>query len=364
MSSKRNAILALCSLVLGLGSTVAQTNVQTKVLVLNKSGGYAHTDAIVALADLLKNNAVPWNLAVTVQEDATNFTLPFLRGFNVVVFNNNTSLGSVVTGAGQAAFTQWMQEGGGVLGMHGAMDHSDTWKWYTDNMALSKFSGHSGYCDAPNSQVQVDDVATNGVVRAQKPEYASLLAVLPKTKWTWCDEWYAFTSNPRNLVDMLITIDEKTFTPSNVMGDHPVTWTLKMPVGPTGKQGKYFYSSRGHAKQTFDDVNTKNMVHFGVCWSAGYAFTATSCQSVATSIGGKPFVQTSMDARAVDGSLLIKVTGSGEHRAEVYGMDGRKVAQEKAIGNKDFSFANLAKSKVYLVKVKSGKQILTQRIVL
>lgn len=366
MFKKLTAILSACSLFLALGSAIGQTNVQTKVLILNKVGAYAHTTAINALTDLLKNNATGWNLQVTVSTDASNFTLPYLRGFNVVVFNNNTSLGSVITGGGQTAFTQWMQEGGGVVGLHGAMDHGDTWKWYTDNMALSKFSGHSGWCDAPNSMVMVDTVKTNGVLRAAKPEYASLLSVLPKTKWNWCDEWYAFTSNPRNLVDMLITIDEKSFTPSNIMGDHPVTWALKMPVGPTGKQGKYFYSSRGHDTPAFADVNTKSMIHFGLCWSSGLEFTATSCQTPATisTKGVAPFVKTSMDARSVDGALMIKVTGSGEHRAEIFGMDGRKVAESSAVGDKDFYFSNVPKSKMYLLKVKTGKQVLTKRIVL
>lgn len=364
MFKKSIAFIAGCSLFLALGIASAQTNVPLKVLVINKSGGYPHTDAIVALGDLLKNSATPWNMVVTAQDDGANFTLPFLRGFNVVVFNNNTSLGSVIQGTAQAAFIQWMQEGGGAIGFHGAMDHSDTWKWYTDNMALSKFSGHSGYCDAPNSQVMVDTVKTAGVVRSEKPEYASLLAVLPKTHWTWCDEWYAYTSNPRNLVDMLITIDEKTFTPSNVMGDHPVTWAMKLPAGPTGKQGRFFYSSRGHAKPVFDDANTKSMVHFGLCWAAGLGFTAASCQTATTSALEIPFVKTSMDARVVDGSFMIKVTGTGEHRAEVYGFNGRKVAEIITEGNQDISFTDLPKAKMYLLKVKTGKQVLTKRIVL
>lgn len=67
--------------------------------------------SINTLAQLLQNNAKTWNLTVTVSQSASNFAFPYLRGFDVVFLNNNTSLGQVITGAGQAAFTQWMQEG-------------------------------------------------------------------------------------------------------------------------------------------------------------------------------------------------------------------------------------------------------------
>ena len=360
--------MAACTAALTMGfQAKAQTPVNTKVLVLNPSGGYSHTSAINALATLLNQQATAWNLTVTVSQSASNFTLPYLRGFDVVFLNNNTALGSVITGAGQGAFSQWMQEGGGAVGLHGALDHSDTWAWYTQNMAKSKFASHSNYCGQPNAKVMVDTVKTAGEVRAKKPEYAALISALPNTPWTWCDEWYSLTSNPRNLVDVLMTIDERTYTPGTPMGDHPVTWTVKLPpLAPGGKQGKFFYSARGHDTPNFSDANTRNMIRFGLCWSSGREMGAASCQTPPT-IGITPAgapARTSFRAEARHGVLQVSVQGEGLHSVEVTSLSGRVVAGKPVNGNGEVRFANLDGFRVYLVQVKTGNRVLRQRIAL
>lgn len=346
-----------------LGSASAQTNVNTRVLVLNPSGGYSHTTAINTLSQLLTTQAAAWNLTVTPAASASNFTLPYLRGFDVVVLNNNTSLGQVITGAGQTAFAAWMQEGGGAYGMHGAMDHSDSWKWYTDNMAMTKFAGHSAYCAQQNAMVQVDTMKTAGAVRAQKPEYAALVAALPKQPWAWCDEWYSLTSNPRNLVDVLITIDEKTYVPSTAMGDHPVAWTLKLPAGANGKQGKYFYTARGHDTPNFADANTRTMIRFALCWAAGLSMGTNSCQTGTTGLGGASGERpVSFATESRHGGLKIDMSGEGRHEVTVATLAGRTVARAAIDGDGSHAFAGLDPFRMYLVQVKSGGQVLSRRV--
>ena len=358
-------------MLLAMGMVGAQTPspYQVKVLNLTGCGGFVHGTAITALQNMLTTNATAWNITVTTVANGANFTLPYLRGFDVVFFNNNTNLGAVITGAQQTAFQTWMSEGGGTEGLHGAMDHGDTWAWYTANMASgSKFSGHSGWGADPNAQARRDSVATAGTIRANKPEYASLWATWGATpfRWTWSDEWYSFINNPRTQpgVDMLMTLDENTFNENGTMGDHPATWALTMPVGTTGKTGRYFYSSRGHDTPAFADANTRNMIHFGLCWAAGKTFTATTCQTPAVSVYGGKFVKADMRLSVQGSDLLVNVTGSEKHSVRLFNLSGRLMAQRTGIGAAEYAFANLKGSGVYTVQIKSGAETLTRRVTL
>ena len=56
------------------------------------------------------------------------------------------------------------------------------------------------------------------------------------------DEWYNFRQNPRGSVNVLATLDERTYTGGTMAPDHPIVWSH------TYEGGRSFYTAgRAHA---------------------------------------------------------------------------------------------------------------------
>lgn len=376
-------MMILVILLICFKPVAAQNPIRTKVLALNDYGGFPYSQSFENVKSLLNSKGAAWNLAVTIDTSAAGFTLEYLRGFDVVLLSNTSSIGTVFPPSAKSAFIQWMEEGGAAVGLHGVMDHSDTWKWFTDNLALTKFAGWgdpgcSGGASVTKSMVHVDTLPTGGTVRARKEEYASLLAVLPAEPWSMCEKWMSFTFNPRDKadkVDVLITVDEKTYLPSSLMGDHPVTWTVRMPASsPGGRQGRYYYTNWGwgiyfpageHGFGEFEDQTSQDILHFGICWAAGREFTRGSCLTSPVSAlhaetGSERIV---LETEARVGELRVGVTGPGEHAVEVFTLSGKKVAEKTGTDAMRFVVGNLAGHGIYWVRVKTGNRTLSRRTV-
>ena len=211
---------------------------QTTVLLFSKSTAFRHGESIEAgksvFADLAKKNN--WFLFST--EEGGVFNKEQLEKFDVVIFNNST--GRVLNDEQQTALETYVENGGSLIGIHGAGDDSHHWDWYEQNLMGSKFSHHP-----INPQFQEAIVTLNNV-----PD-SSMIQDLPAT-WTHTDEWYVFFENPRAKgFNILFSIDGEKINPSgNIlwmkdkgfgMGkDHPVAWYKKSGNGRT------FYTSMGH----------------------------------------------------------------------------------------------------------------------
>lgn len=210
---------------------------QTTVLLFSKSTGFRHGESIEAgkkvFAELASKNT--WFLYDT--EEGGIFNPEQLAKFDVVIFNNST--GRVLNDEQQKALEAYVEQGGTLVGIHGAGDDSHHWAWYEENLLGSKFSHHP-----IEQQLQEAEVVLNTV-----PD--SLLQGLP-ARWKHTDEWYVFFENPRAKgFSILYTIDGDKIIPNGNllwikdknfgMGkDHPVAW-----YRTTGK-GCTFYTSIGH----------------------------------------------------------------------------------------------------------------------
>ena len=231
---------------------------KTAVLLFSKSTGYRHGESIekgkIVFTDLAKKNN--WFLYKT--EEGGVFNPAQLAKFDVVIFNNST--GRVLNDEQQAALENYVQEGGNLIGIHGAGDDSHHWDWYEKNLLGAKFSHHPLH---PN--LQEAEVALNFV-------QDSLLVVgLPST-WKHTDEWYVFLENPRAKgFNIIYTIDGEKINPSGNllwmtdknfgMGrDHPVAW-----YRATGK-GRTFYTSIGHDATAWKQEAFVRMLENAVKW--------------------------------------------------------------------------------------------------
>ncbi len=209
-----------------------------KVLLFSKATGFRHGESIeagkVKLDELAKKN--DWFLYDT--EEGGVFNPEQLENFDVVIFNNST--GRVLNEEQQKALEGYVEQGGSLIGIHGAGDNSHHWDWYINNLLGFEFSHHP--LDPQFQEAQV--------IRGNELD-SLLVDGLPPT-FTHSDEWYVFFGNPRTKgFNILFSIDGEKINPSgNIlwmkdkgfgMGkEHPVAWYKS--VG----QGRTFYTSMGH----------------------------------------------------------------------------------------------------------------------
>src|SRR5688572_22793828 len=211
---------------------------QRAVLLFSKSTGFRHGESIErgkqVFGDLAKKNN--WFLYGT--DEGGVFNAEQLAKFDVVIFNNST--GRLLNDDQQEVLQQYVENGGSLIGIHGAGDDSHHWDWYEQNLVGSLFSHHS-----LNPQFQKTEITLDAV-------QDSLMSQGLPARWTHADEWYVFFENPRDKgFNIIYTIDGEKINPDgNIMftkdknfgmgKDHPVAW-----YRTTGK-GRTFYTSMGH----------------------------------------------------------------------------------------------------------------------
>ena len=87
------------------------------------------------------------------------------------------------------------------------------------------------------------------------------------------DEWYNFSTNPREDVHVLITLDESTYNPGrNAMGaDHPLAWCQNF------EGGRSWYEGAGHTDASWADPLFLEHVLGGIEWTAGLVTGGGDC---------------------------------------------------------------------------------------
>jgi type 1 glutamine amidotransferase len=215
------------------------------VLVFSRTQGFRHDsipDGVSAFTKLATQNG--WGLMAT--EDPAVFSDAKLASVNVVVFMSTT--GDVLDEGQQAAFERFIRAGGGFVGVHSATDTEYDWAFYGE-LAGAYFREHPAIQEAT---VVVEDSAD------------PILAGIP-ARWTRTDEWYAFKTNPRPNVHVLMSLDESSYEPgtSAMDGDHPITWLHEY------EGGRAFYTALGHTEESYTDPLFVGMLERAVEWAAG-----------------------------------------------------------------------------------------------
>ncbi len=227
------------------------------ILVFSKTNSFRHVEGIEAGARFIKSLADERGWSVFHTENGAVFNTEDLSRFEVVMFHNAS--GDTLSKDQQLAFQDWLQAGGGWVGVHAAGDgsHKD-WPWYVENLIGADFTAHP-----MNPQFQVADV------RNERPHHPAM-AALPAT-WQHEDEWYSWEESPRQKgFTILVTIDESSYTPVQKvmgaendlrMGDHPVVWSRC--VG----SGRSIYSALGHAAKAYDNAEHQRLLEGALSWA-------------------------------------------------------------------------------------------------
>lgn len=229
------------------------------VLVFSKTTGFRHGASIDASKPVIAALAKKNNWYVYETEEGGVFNAVQLAKFRTVIFNNST--GEVINDEQKRALEQYVENGGSLMGIHGAGDNSHHWDWYVQNLLGAEFSHHP-----LNPQFQMADILLD------TPKDSLLSAQLTK-KWTHSDEWYVFFENPRQKgFNIVYTINGQKINPSgNIlfvksknfgMGkDHPVAWYKQ-----TGK-GKTFYTSIGHSETAWQNEHFVKLIESAIKWT-------------------------------------------------------------------------------------------------
>jgi type 1 glutamine amidotransferase len=224
------------------------------VLVLNKVNGFIHKDALpaadMALTSIAQQNG--WDIYIT--DNAASHNAADLQRFALVVWNNVS--GDVLTESQRQDLREWIEAGGGWLGIHGSGgDPAYDWRWYVETLVGAQFIGHTMSPQFQDAQLHSTNEATH---------------YLPAPWSVAHEEWYAFDQSPENnSSEILVAIDEasyitkgQTFWGGDSMeGEHPMVW--RHGVG----RGRAFYSAIGHQAATYQLPEYRQLLSDAMRWA-------------------------------------------------------------------------------------------------
>lgn len=215
-----------------------------RILVFTKTTGYRH-ESIAAGVAALRELAAQSGLDVDHSEDAADFTDDDLARYDATVWLDVS--GDVLSTEQRSALAAFVRGGGGFAGIHCAADAEWSWPEY-EQILGARFLSH------PNGPLQLQ-TARLDVLDASHASTSGL-----PDPWWWTDEWYVFTSNPSERVDVLLAVDESTYDTDGVpmRPQHPISWHSTFGAGRT------WYTALGHRGEMFADPDYRAHLSGGI----------------------------------------------------------------------------------------------------
>jgi uncharacterized protein len=230
----------------GSGTPISNGKCFKRLLVFSKTGGFRHAsikDGKIALQKL----AAEHNYAIDITEDANVFTDANLARYDAVVFLLTT--GTIFDYNQKAAFERYIRAGGGYAGIHSASDTEYSWSWY-GGLVGAYFDRIHGHSKVVQATIHITD-------RTQPSTM-----MLP-TIWVRTDEWYNFATNPRGKVNVLMTVDERTYKGGTMGVDHPIAWYHAYDGG------RAWYTALGHTSASYYEPLFLEHLWGGIVYAAG-----------------------------------------------------------------------------------------------
>jgi type 1 glutamine amidotransferase len=219
-----------------------------RVLVFSPvaAGSYRHA-SIEAGVTAIREIGAKRGWRVDINDDPAAFNHEDLSKYDVVVWNNTG--GELLNAQGRQAFEQYIQHGGGYVGIHMAAFGQDVtepnWPWY-GRLVGARFKSHPDGTPTALLTVTSDHPST---------------ADLPH-RWKHTDEWYEWVEQPEltSAVYLLLTVDEHSYRGGN--GYHAVSWCHDF------EGGRAFYTALGHTAESFTESNFRSHLAEGIRWAS------------------------------------------------------------------------------------------------
>lgn len=215
-----------------------------RALLFSETQGFRHDSiesALVALEELSASEGIVTDRA---GDSAGLFTDENLARYDVVVWALTS--GDVLNTDEQGAFERYIQNGGGFAGIHAASDTEYEWPWY-GALVGAYFARHPVIQSA--TQIIEDGTHTS-------------TAHLSST-WTRTDEWYDYRENPRSQVNVLLSLDESSYTDGGMGEDHPSAWYHEFDGG------RSWYTGGGHTEASYSELEFRQHLLGGLRYAAG-----------------------------------------------------------------------------------------------
>ncbi len=223
---------------------------QKRVLVYTHNGkGYVHENiaaSVKALSEICREQGYEF---ISTDNPAI-FNKKDISTFDCLVFSN-TNNETFDTEEQKAVFKEYINGGGGFVGIHSACGSERQWPWFHEVLG-SKFVRHP--------KLQPFDIK---VLDKSHPATAHLEDI-----WHWEDEFYYMNNlNPDIKVllagDLSTVIDEKKGEfPGEIFGRYfPLAWYH------TFDGGRQFYTSLGHKSEYYDIPAFRAHLLGGIKWA-------------------------------------------------------------------------------------------------
>ena len=256
VSPRQAALLGVLAVALGATPAFAQ---DFSVLVFSKTSAFRH-DSIPDGIAMIQTLGAANDFAVDTTEDAADFNAANLAQYAAVVWLNTS--GDVLNSTQQSAFQTYVESGGAWVGIHSATDTEYGWPWYGDLIG-----GDAWFDSHPADQTGTMEIEDQ--LHESTEHWPSSVSRF--------EEWYNFQSNPRSSVNVLVTVDESSYSGGNMGDDHPIAWNHE--VG----SGRAWYTALGHHPSTYDDEDFREHVLGGIFWAAD---ASASIECAPSPVGG------------------------------------------------------------------------------
>lgn len=237
--------------------TLPTTLTKPAVLVFTKTNGFRHSDGIEGGKKAIDALSKTDGFSVFATENGAVFNARDLALFDSVIFLNAT--GDLFNEEQELAFAQWIEGGGGWVGIHAAGDSSHAgWDWYRNELVGADFTAHIMGPQFQAAKVELEN------------QWHAALSGLPQN-WLHTEEWYSWEESPRvEGFTVLATLDEDSYSPVQKifgnendlsMGDHPVVWSNC--IG----EGRSVYLAMGHRAEAFEQPQVLKLLQNAIAWS-------------------------------------------------------------------------------------------------
>lgn len=224
---------------------IVEIQENSSVLLFTKTEGWRH-DSIEAGVEAIYQLGNENDFSVTWTEDSEYFTTEYLSNFDAVIFLNTTL--TLFNGSQRGALRNFIQNGGGFVGIHSATDTEYDWSWYGE-LVGAYFDNHP---NSPNVREAVIEV-----VDADHPSTKHL-----PQEWVRSDEWYNF-GYINDQVNVLLRLDTNSYGGSDHPGNHPIAWYHEFDGG------RSFYTGSGHTKESFSEPHFLDHLLGGIQYAIG-----------------------------------------------------------------------------------------------
>lgn len=275
------------------GAEITYRNIQIKslpsatsasrVLAFSKTVGFRHPAIATALTTIDELGAAN-AFTVDRSEDAAAFTDANLANYDAIAFVQTT--GDFLNNDQQFALQQYIRSGGGYAGIHAAADAEYAWPWY-GQLVGAYFNRHPAIQQAT---IKVED--------KNHPSTAHLA-----NTWVRTDEWYDFRTNPRGSVNVLLSLDESTYSDGGMGADHPIAWYHAFDGG------RSWYTGLGHTNETYAEPDFRKHLLGGIQYAIGSKGTSQPPGGQALDRTGWTFTASSAQgevANVADGNIATR----------------------------------------------------------